>query len=271
VTSVLVPVADEQLPGAEASVDEPDPVVEEPLLVSGSAAPEVGDDEVELVEETTYLLMPADDDERTQAMHLAALAADGERTQVIRPVGYEPGQTTRDLGIPGDRTQVIWPAAANRAPGERTVVFGQPGEQTRRIPRSREATPPDETQVLRLPDPVDDGESTQVIRLGRVTPPRGHIEPSQLNQPRAGSGRVTPPEDHVEPDDVPTARAEDEPPPSIAGAESPNFSDDPTGRLMPLVSKSDEPTRTMTVMNMERPPDDVPEIPSQRRPSPDED
>jgi hypothetical protein len=35
--------------------------------------------------------------------------------------------------------------------------------------------------------------------------------------------------------------------------------------------RPDEPTRTMTVMNIERPPDETPEIPSQRGPSAAED
>jgi hypothetical protein len=53
---------------------------------------------------------------------------------------------------------------------------------------------------------------------------------------------------------------------SIAGAESPNFADDPTGRLQIPEAQPDEPARTMTVMNMERPP----EVPSPRAPGADE-
>jgi hypothetical protein len=233
------------------------------------------DDGVVVVEETTYLLVPADDDERTQAIRLsAALADDGERTQVIRPVGYEPGQTTRDLGVPGERTQVIWPAA-NRVPGERTVVFGGPGEQTRRIVRAGEPIGPDETQVLRLPDP-DDGERTQVIRPGRVTPPSRHLEPSPLGEGDepgrwVDSDLGTPAAEGAEPVRRPGDRTDTGRPPSIAGAESPNFAEDPTGRLFPTTPTPDEPTRTMTVMNMERPPGDIPEIPAQRTPPEDED
>ncbi len=250
-----------------------------------------GDEDVEMVEETTYLLMPADDDGRTQALRLAAeLEKDGERTQVIRPVGYEPGQTTRDLGAPGDRTQVIWPSA-HRVPGEKTQVIGSPGEKTRRIVRSGEKVAGlDETQLIRLPDPTDDGGRTQVIRAGQVTPPGEHLQPHPVTPPGddaeltlavpaettppAGVGPVRLPRQRVDSDPLPDdfeEPAEPDAPPSIARAESPNFAEDPTGRIVwPVLPADEEPTRTMTVMNIERPPDEAPEIPTQRQPSADE-
>jgi hypothetical protein len=270
--TAAVEVVEDDVPAEEsiAAADEPaaaEAATDDRLHVD--AVEDVDEDDVVVVEETTYLLVPADDDDdRTQAIRLAAeLEADGGRTQVIRPVGYTPGQTTRDLGTPGDRTQVIRPA--RRVPGETTQVIGLPGERTRRIVRSGENVAGlDETQLIRLPDPAEDGARTQVIHSGEVTPPSEHLRPSV----------VTPP-DFVDPDDqpaeltqlldgrgTPTGPAEPDAPPSIARAERPNFAEDPTGRLVAPTLPSDEPTRTMTVMNIERPPDEVPEIPSQRKP-----
>ncbi|XVV13704.1 hypothetical protein ACQP2X_04935 [Actinoplanes sp. CA-131856] len=61
--------------------------------------------------------------------------------------------------------------------------------------------------------------------------------------------------------------SEPEPSSSIADAEQPDISDDPTSRIVPPSPRAGEPEkREMTVMSMERPPDD---IPTQRRPTDD--
>lgn len=129
---------------------------------------------------------------------------------------------------------------ARRVFGERTVVVQPnsrvPGETTQMLGTPGEETRiimrrnMEDTQVIRLPD---DGERTQLLNPGR-----------KAKGPDRGA--------------------------SIAGAESPNFADDPTGRLQIPAAQPEEPARTMTVMNMERPPEDAPEIPSPRR-SPESD
>jgi hypothetical protein len=111
--------------------------------------------------------------------------------------------------------------------------------------------------VIRLPGTVDD-ERTQVIRPNRVTPPGERTEVLQFRaRPAAG-------------------------PVSIVDAESPNFAEDPTTPIVPPGARTEEKTtdsvrRSMTVTNMERPPDELAEdttvhidIPAQRRPSDDE-
>jgi len=138
--------------------------------------------------------------------------------------------STTDNGgarVPGEQTVEVRPGV--RASGDTTQVLRVPGEDTRVIPRRGM----DDTQVIRRPD---DGERTQVLR------------PAGRGGGRTGNGRAD--------------RGG-----SIAGAESPNFADDPTGRLQIPVAQPEEPARTMTVMNLERPPEDGPEIPSPRRPS----
>src|SRR5262249_11299399 len=98
-----------------------------------------------------------------------------------------------------------------------------PGETTTQVL----GAPGEQTRVIRRPG-IDD---TQVIRLP------GH-ERARHGLAEAAGERTT------------VVR-----PPSIAGAESPNFAEDPTGQIMPLVVDPDEPVRTMTVMNVERPPE----------------
>jgi hypothetical protein len=130
----------------------------------------------------------------------------------------------------GGRTQQL----GVRSPGERTVEVGPvrgettqglggPGEDTRVI-LTRNM---DDTQVIRL---NDDGERTQLLR---------RVADVRTDEDRPAGGRA----------------------PSIAGAESPNFADDPTGRIQMPQPQPDEPARTMTVMNLERPP----EIPGPRK------
>jgi hypothetical protein len=120
----------------------------------------------------------------------------------------------------GGRTQQFGVRPTFEVPGERTVEV-------------RPGGPGEETRVIR-PRKVDD---TEVIRLGDDGERTQLLGRTAENRPAGGRT------------------------PSIAGAESPNFSDDPTGRIqIPQPRPDDEPARTMTVMNVERPP----EIPAPR-------
>jgi hypothetical protein len=176
-------------------------------------------------------------------------ASAGETTYLVVADETPESEARPVLGPPGERTVVVRPAA--RIPGETTQMLGSPGEETRIIVRRNM----DETQVIRLPD---DGERTQLLRSSRVARPS---EPVVFP--------ADPPADNNATDngEVPgDGRSGLDRGRSIAGAESPNFADDPTGRIQPPAAQPDEPARTMTVMKMERPPEDVPEIPSPRTP-----
>jgi hypothetical protein len=214
----------------------------------------------------------ADDGETTDVVPTRATAEppidedEADKTQVIQlPIGELATHDLRNRRIPGEGpTQEV----DDRG---RTPVFG-PGERTQVIARG----PDDETQVIRLPGPRTpgaDGERTQVIRLGSntVEPPGDRTQVLKL--PVA---------------DEPTADRR-EPPPSILHAERPNPGDDPTTRLVVPdgYDESEEITadvgpskrRIMTVMNLERPVDEVaddtrrlvaPPPPRQRRPQDDD-
>jgi hypothetical protein len=146
-----------------------------------------------------------------------------ETTYLIVP---DDGEQATAYRVPGERTVEM--RQSGYIPGDMTQVIGTMGEETRIILR-RDV---DDTQVIRRPD---DGERTQVLRLPPTQLP-GRDEPAE---DRPGTGRGG----------------------SIVGAESPNFADDPTGRLVFPEEQPEEPARTMTVMNMERPP----EVPAPRK------
>ena len=104
-----------------------------------------------------------------------------------------------------------------------------------------------------------DPDRTQIIRPGTVEPPGERTEIVRL--PVKGTASVAEPA-----------------PVSMADAERPNFAEDPTSRIVPPdrdrdgdgdgTERSGEADRRgMTVMSMERPPGEEPEIPAQRRPS----
>jgi hypothetical protein len=182
----------------------------------------------------------------------------GDRTQVLQFPPADSGEKTQVIKLPtppsGDSTQVL------RFPPRR---FGNvPGERTRDL--SNRATGDvggDETQVIRLAGKTIDEERTQVIRPALVTPPGERSDVLMFRTPAP----------------------RDETPISIADAEAPNFAEDPTSPIIPPsprgAATDDEATengkRSMTVMNMERPPDEAAdettrlEIPTQRRPAND--
>jgi len=293
-TAVVVTSPDE--PTVVVAVEEPTAVVvsapEEATVVVVSAPRETTAVVVSAPEEATVVVVSApeeatavvaaDDGGKTEATAVVAAEPDGEvpteevtagtaerkpakaagdrapsgettgdeRTQAIRlPLGAEPTQAIRTpVADGGEKTQVLRLPPGD--PGETTQVFGGPGERTREVPQG------DATQVIRTAGTPADGERTQVIRPGLVTPPGESTEAVELSAP----------DDHPTVS-IDTAAMNAAPPMSIAGAERPNFAEDPTGRLVPPAPAGEEPTRTMTVMNLERPPD---EVPTQRRPTPDE-
>jgi hypothetical protein len=213
-------------------------------------------------EEPTRMLrvapQPDDDDEPTRTLwavdtdrtsDLGGDSSDGEQTRVIRlPVGDQ-----------AERTQVV------RIPQATGPATYRPGEQTRVIPFPGTGdVGGDETQIIRLPVRSNDGENTQVIRPGLVDPPPERTEVIRLplrtpENARGGevgesSGRTgnaeSAPQAAVEPD---TATRQ----PSIVEAEAPDIGDDPTSRLEPSPPRTDDDAkRPMTVMKMERPPED---------------
>ncbi|MFF5291396.1 hypothetical protein [Paractinoplanes globisporus] len=220
-----------------------------------------------------------DGGDRTQVVRLP-VTNDGERTQVLRlpvgdaadrnqvakpPVGDSAEDRTTVLPFPAadqdEKTQVI---RLPLPPGDTPQVLrfpvrspgAEPGTRTRDL--SNRATGDiggDETQVIRLAGKTVDDEKTQVIRPALVTRPGERSDVLAFRPPAP----------------------RDEAPISIADAEAPNFADDPTSPIiLPTAHHDDDPAeshqRTMTVMNMERPPDDNAddtthlEIPTQRRP-----
>ena len=208
---------------------------------------------------------PAEDDATEAVVEDEPVApTEDETATVVTPAnGASPATgaataATAEISTPGagERTQVL------RLPA-RPVDPDGGGEKTRAIRLPMSAEP---TQALTLPA-AENGEKTQVIRM-----PRGPADEERTQV--IGPGLVTPPGERTEvaklpaPGDSTTASIDTVAPPSIAGAERPNFADDPTSRLVPPAPASEEASRTMTVMNLERPPD---EIPTQRRPTPDED
>jgi hypothetical protein len=171
----------------------------------------------------------------------------GEKTQVIPPVGE---RSTADLGL---RTR-------QSGPGEKTVAISRdPGEKTVVISR-------------------DPGEKTQVIRVpGATYPPPGET----TRDVRSTMGTVEPPGERTQVIRLP-ATAEDPPVPnSVVSAERPDPGADPTTRLNPpprsaeTTAEQKPAARAMTVMNMERPPDEAQDdtrpltVPTQRQPPED--
>jgi hypothetical protein len=222
-----------------------EPTDEEP------AAADVADDELTTVLVTGEMSAAVADDQPVEALNGGAdTETDEEAPSGLVPImisAAEATEATEDAPeaaefveettylIVADETQQFETQPSFRLPGEQTVVVHPaariPGETTQVLGTPGEDTrvivqrPMDDTQVIRLPD---DGERTQLLGS----------KAKKTGPDRRGS---------------------------IAGAESPNFADDPTGRLQRPAAQPDEPARSMTVMNIERPPEDPPEIPSPRR------
>ena len=252
-------------------------------------------------------------------MPVVSTEREEERTQVIelliaaRPTEDLSGRLgRRSNGLVGesDTTQVIGPRkpAAAADHGEQTQVIRTPaadGEQTQvvRLPAARIAPSDSETtQVVRLPSAVHsspfDSETTQVIRIGTMD------APGERTQVLPIPAQPAPSEEHIVGERTSEHRipgrpvlADDETPTelhppaptSIVDAERPDPAEDPTTRLRvpkPDGDPGDSTTvdirasrRIMTVLNLERPQDEVaddtrrlvrPPLPTQRTPDEDE-
>lgn len=295
---------DDEATVADVVVDEPADEDEET-----GAAPVAGAERTEVIrlpvadngEKTQVVRLPvADNGEKTQVVRLPVAgvvpfpAVDPEeKTQVIRlsqvlpfPVRSpeaEPGQRTRDLSnratgdIGGDETQVIR-LAGKTIDDEKTQVI-RPALVTRpddsgevlafRAPKLRDATP------ASTPD-ADPSAPTPNAEPG---PTAGADAPNSIPdalKPTADADVLKLTDDAEAPKSAANVKA----PMSIADAEAPNFADDPTSPISLLSANGDEAAeahrRSMTVMKMERPPDDsdeettLLEIPAQRRPGTEE-
>jgi hypothetical protein len=303
-TEVLAPAAESPGPAddrpvpaeaAAADHDEPvteamaidEPVEEEPTVATPAATKEPATDEPAATEpaveepaaEEPAAEEPAAEEPAAEEPAAEEPAAEEPMTGPV-PVGVfveDDRETTQVIKLPiGDLATRDLAAHLKRVPTPATDDNGHnAGERTQVIPVARD----DDTQVIRLPQqriPSGDGEQTQVIRVstGAVEPPgeRTQVITLPTQQPS------TPP--------TPVQRGNGEPerPPSIVGAERPNPGDDPTTRIVlpghrpvgeTTVDIAGEP-RVMTVMNLERPADEIadddttllrlPAIPDQRKP-----
>ncbi|WP_433301126.1 hypothetical protein ACQP2F_05185 [Actinoplanes sp. CA-030573] len=282
-------VADEESTAA-AFEPEPESPSESQSPPESEADASSADDDSPDNEEPTAATLAED---RTEVIRLP-LGDSGDQTQVVRlPVG-DAAERTQVVRLPvgdaaerADRSQVVpFPTPApssnsDSSSGEKTQVIKFPARSPRAVPGERttrdlsnRATGDvggDETQVIRLDGKTIDDERTQVIRPMLVPPPTDHSTVIEL---RPAAPRDAAPRD---------AARRDAGPVSIADAEAPDFADDPTSPIIPphLRQPADEETtaggkRSMTVMNMERPPDERAdetthvEIPSPRRPVDDE-
>jgi len=187
--------------------------------------------------------LPEADDERTQLLRLPGgrRPADERPTGEVRPTAGQTtgaldlGRPTRDFG-PGEKTQVI-----ARNPGETTQVIRRSGGIY---------PPPGETTHS-----IDTAERTQIIRPPAAVTPDGPAPTTDGPAPAPAQ---------------PAAR-----PPSIVDAERPDPSADPTASLVPAdeatveqrqggtttrnPGESGTEERAMTVLKMERPPDEAEE------------
>jgi hypothetical protein len=254
---------------------------------------------VPAAERTEVIRLPvADNGEKTQVVRLP-VADNGERTQVVRlPVAEVVPFPAAD---PEEKTQVIRLPQVLQFPVRSPE--SEPGRRTRDL--SNRATGDiggDETQVIRLAGRTVDDEKTQVIRPALVArldersdvlafrapklrdatpPPTADAERSGPTADREPSGPTAYPEPSgPTADGDASTSANVKAPRSIADAEAPNFADDPTSPIALSSRNGDEAAegrgRSMTVMKMERPPDDPDEetthleIPAQRRPGAEE-
>ncbi|WP_433374988.1 hypothetical protein ACQPZX_05050 [Actinoplanes sp. CA-142083] len=266
---------------AEAVIVDEEPADETTVVAFAAVADKsdviplpVGD----VAERTQVVRLPVkDQSERTQVVRLPVGDA-AERTQVVRlPVGESAEVVQLPVGDGDSRTHVVpFPSVDQDEktqviklpkPGDTTQVLqfpvrspgAEPGQRTRDLSnRATRDVGGDETQVIRLADKTVDDEKTQVIRPALVSRPGETTDVLKFRPP-------------VPRNDAPV-------PNSIADAEAPNFAEDPTSPIVPpSADEYEEATRpskrSMTVMNMERPQDELAdeptralEIPTQRRP-----
>ncbi|SNY28482.1 hypothetical protein [Paractinoplanes atraurantiacus] len=216
-----------------ASASEPT----EPVEITASAS-----EPTEPIEVTAAAAEASTDDETTgdaeATSTIGAVSPDSDTTRSLKAPDSEP---TQAIKLPGLESGMAIPAyePSTTVPGG--VQPARPGDD-----ETTRSLTGDQTQVIRLSQP--DPEKTQVVRPGSVEPPGDRTEIIRL-QPSPAEAAVK------------------KPAASIADAEQPDISDDPTSRIVPPGPRVEEPEkREMTVMSMERPPD---EIPAQRKPAGD--
>ncbi|MDT5040343.1 MAG: hypothetical protein QOE51_1328 [Actinoplanes sp.] len=221
----------------------------------------------------------------------------GEPTPEVRD-----GETTEAVSVDGPTIDVREEPAADEAPERRRIgepvlvargtppAEEGPGEKTQVVPlvgerstvdlglRTRQSGTGEKTVVISR----DPGEKTQVIRMpGATSPPLGET----TREIRPTMGTVEPPGERTQVIRMPTAAVDPPVPNSVASAERPDPGADPTTRLNPQPRSAETtaeqrpaettPARPMTVMNMERPPDEAQDdtrpltIPTQRQPPED--
>ncbi|XVU26497.1 hypothetical protein ACQPZJ_05430 [Actinoplanes sp. CA-054009] len=271
-----------EAPTEETASDEPTAAtaVDEPTAATADDEPSVADDgdEVTAVAATGEPTAADDGDEATAvtaADEPTVVAGGGEATAVTatdEPTVVTPADEQTVVTATGERTVTTagdepTTVIANGEPtvatvdGEATTVIAGGGlatpadepsttaliesqnaaasDERPQVAAVRANGGEDETQVIR--SSKADPERTQVVRPGAVEPPSDRTEIIRLEPEKAGA--------------------------SIADAEQPDISDDPTGRIVPPAAREGEPEkREMTVMSMERPPD---EIPAPRKPADD--
>ncbi|MEV4350637.1 hypothetical protein AB0J83_39775 [Actinoplanes sp. NPDC049596] len=248
-TTVLVKSTGISTPSAEATP----PEETAPIALPNGSTPTTHADEnptspPTAVDPDTTRSLTARDEDTTRSLD----APDPDTTRPLRapdpdtarPLSAPNPDTTRSLSAPDpDRTRAISVdglATVSTANGEHTANGTGTGD-----------VGGDQTQVIRLQP--RDPEQTWIVRPGSVEPPGERTEIIRL-QPQSSPAEIPT-------DPQPASRM------SIVDAEQPDISNDPTSRVIPPAPRGAEPEkREMTVMSMERPPD---ELPTQRRPSED--
>ncbi|MEU8814990.1 hypothetical protein [Actinoplanes sp. NPDC048796] len=165
-------------------------------------------------------------------------APDPDQTQAIKltalsPAEDDPASADSATGHPG---------SAHPATGDPTTGDSAGGDSASGTNGEELANRVDSANGVEAADAGDaDGDRTQVIRLSEADGAQVVREDSVESQAQRG-GAI-----------------------SIVDAEQPDIADDPTSRIVPAAARAGKPAeRAMTVMSMERPPD---EIPAQRTPS----
>ncbi|MCU7725374.1 hypothetical protein ODJ79_16735 [Actinoplanes sp. KI2] len=246
----------------------------------------------------------ADPEEKTRVIRLPQVLQ-----FPVRSPDAEPGQRTRDLSnratgdVGGDETQVIR-LAGKAVDDEKTQVI-RPALVTRpddrgdvlafRAPTLRDATPPPPTDPEpSIPTETAPTDATPTPKPTEATPTDAaptdaaptDAAPTDAAPTDAAPTDAAPAPTEATPTDAAPTPTGTTPavnakvPTSIADAEAANFADDPTSPLTLSLLNGDEAaethSRSMTVMKMERPPDDPAdettrvEIVAQRRPSAEE-
>ncbi|MFF5084090.1 hypothetical protein ACFY36_44160 [Actinoplanes sp. NPDC000266] len=273
-------------PAAVPATDEPTRAIafEEPTMVTApdETTAVTAPDETTAVtaaDETTAVNAPSQTTAVNAPGQTTAVNASGETAVVGATdeptVGGEPAtETGQVVKAPAAKPLRVEAAATTYVSEEREVE----STLSRLIAPTSRATgvvvSSDEAATIASLGQAAEPEKTEPIRLPPAGPASGDHQPRVADVPGAGGDQtqvIRDPErtQVIRPASERTEIIRSEPlaASSIADAEQPDISDDPTGRIVPPAPRDGEPEkREMTVMSMERPPE---EIPAQRRPSDD--